>query len=200
MITGCTEYSKLTAQQHVDFYKVFENFLKDIKPKRVLEIGTAGGGFIMAMRDILNSIGLEDTTIKTFEIHDRDWYIRLRENNIEVNLINLFDDTYMNLSKPELIESYIKDEGITLVLCDGGHKIGEFNSIAPLIKEGDFIMCHDYIDTWENFQNNFRNKIWDWCEVEEQYIEKVSREQNLVFYNQENFSKIVWCCKKKVSH
>jgi hypothetical protein len=110
----------------------------------------------------------------------------------------IFDQPYLNLVKPERIVPYIQEEGTTVVFCDGGHKIGEFNSIAPHIKTGDFILAHDYIDTWDNFQTNYRDKIWNWCEVEEKYIEKTSIEQGLEFYNKEEFDKIVWVCKKKV--
>ena len=130
-------------------------------------------------------------------MYDQPWYDRLRENNIDVRIENIFNHAYNALEKPEAIESFIQQEGTTLVLCDGGHKIGEFNAIAPLIKKGDFIMAHDYIAEWDDFQENYKDKIWNWCEVEEKYIEKVSKEQNLIHYNQENFSKVVWVCKTK---
>jgi cephalosporin hydroxylase len=43
-ITGHTSYKGLTAQQHTNVFDVFRNFLSEIRPKRILEIGTAGGG------------------------------------------------------------------------------------------------------------------------------------------------------------
>lgn len=191
-ITGCTSYEGLSVQQHDDVFDVFKQFLLDIKPARILEIGTAGGGLTLFFRDIL-----PNTPILTFEVYDQPWYDRLRENNIDVRIENIFNHAYNALEKPEAIESFIQQEGTTLVLCDGGHKIGEFNAIAPLIKKGDFIMAHDYIAEWDDFQENYKDKIWNWCEVEEKYIEKVSKEQNLIHYNQENFSKVVWVCKTK---
>ena len=60
MVLGHTTYNGYTAQQHNDFFNVFKKFLTEIKPARVLEIGTAGGGFILAIREILNEIGLSD--------------------------------------------------------------------------------------------------------------------------------------------
>lgn len=191
-VTGHTSYEGLTVQQHKDVFKVFEQFLKDIKPARILEIGTAGGGLTLFLRH-----QLPNTPIVTFEVFDRDYYQTLKDNNIEVRIENIFNKAYNALEKPEAIEPYIQQEGITLVLCDGGHKIGEFNAIAPLLKKGDFIMAHDYIAEWDDFQENYRDKIWDWCEIEEKYISEVSEEQNLVHYNQENFSKVVWVCKIK---
>lgn len=197
MVLGHTTYNGYTAQQHNDFFNVFKKFLTDIKPSRILEIGTAGGGFILAIREILNEIGLNHVPIKSFEVINQTFYDELRDKNIEIIIDNIFDHSYLNLIKHESIVPYIQSEGITLVFCDGGHKIGEFNSIAPHIKKGDFIMAHDYVDTWENYKNNFVDKIWNWCEIEEKYISEVSKKENLEFYNKEEFDKIVWVCKIK---
>jgi cephalosporin hydroxylase len=197
MVLGHTTYNGYTAQQHKDFFNVFKEFLTEIKPSRILEIGTAGGGFILAIRDILDEIGLSNVPIKSFEVINQPFYDELRNKNIEIIIDNIFDHAYLNIIKPESIVPYIQNEGITLVFCDGGHKIGEFNSITPHIKKGDFIMAHDYVDTWENYKENYVNKIWDWCEIEEKYISEVSQKENLEFYNKEKFDKIVWVCKTK---
>jgi cephalosporin hydroxylase len=197
MVLGHTTYNGYTAQQHNDFVIVFKKFLTEIKPSRVLEIGTAGGGFILAIREILNEIGLSNIPIKSFEVINQTFYDELRSKNIEIIIDNIFDHSYLNLVKPESIVPYIQSEGVTLVFCDGGHKIGEFNSIAPHIKKGDFIMAHDYVDTWENYKTNYVDKIWNWCEIEEKYISEISQKENLQFYNKEDFDKIVWVCKIK---
>ena len=173
MVKGHTSYKGYTAQQCENFYPIIKKFLEEVKPKRILEIGTAGGGFILAVRDILNEMGLNDTTIKTFDVVESPYYNKLREHNIEINIENIFDYAYINLIKPEKIVPYIQGDGVTIVFCDGGHKIGEFNSISPHIKRGDYILAHDYIDTWENYQKNFKDKIWDWCEIEEKYINEI---------------------------
>jgi len=197
MVKGHTEYKGYTAQQHDNFYTIMKDFIENVKPSRILEIGTAGGGFILAIRDILDEMGLNNVPIKTFDVVESSFYDELRKRNIEINIENLFDYSYLNLIKPKKIVPYIQEEGTTIVFCDGGHKIGEFNSIAPFIKKGDFILAHDYIDTWENFQENYKDKIWNWCEIEEKYISEVSLRENLVSYKKENFDKIVWVCKIK---
>lgn len=197
-ITGATSYKGLTAQQHDDAIKIFENFLTEIRPSRVLEIGTAGGGFILAIRDILNNIGLESSPIKTFDVYECNWYNVLRENNIEVNIENIFDHSYFNLEKPERIVPFIQEEGTTLVLCDGGFKIGEFNSITPYLKVGDFIMAHDYSSDLNYFNEHINNKIWNWCEIKDSDIDEVSNFHNLIKYDSETFQKVVWTCRKKI--
>jgi cephalosporin hydroxylase len=196
-MTGATSYKGYTAQQHENAFDVFREFLTEIKPARILEIGTAGGGFTLFLRESLNNLGLNDSKIKSFDVVECDWYSTLRNFNIEINIENLFDKSYTILEKPEKITPFIQDEGITLVLCDGGSKINEFNLLSPLIKNGDFIMAHDYVDIWENYKQNYVDKIWNWCEIEEKYIEKISIEQNLVHYKKETFDPVVWVCKKK---
>lgn len=199
MVRPCIEYKGLIAQQHPDISRVFIDFLRDIKPSRVLEIGTAGGGFILFIREALDFLGLSDTTIKSFDIVNQPHYDSLRKNRIEINIMNLFDSSYSFLSSMDTIKPYIQKDGTTLVLCDGGNKITEFNAIAPLIKKGDFIMTHDYIDTKENFEKYFYGKIWDWCEIEEKDISLICEQEHLKAYNQDAFMKVVWACRRKMA-
>lgn len=198
VITGCTSYNGLTAQQHENVFSVFQSFLADIKPARILEIGTAGGGLTLFLRHALNALGLSDSPIRSLEVHEMPWYDTIRNQNVQIDILNIFDKPYLNLEKPEEIVPFIQSEGVTLVLCDGGHKIAEFNTIAPHLKVGDYIMAHDYVDTWENYKNNYVDKIWNWCEIEEKYIESISKQCNLIHYNKEVFDAVVWVCKKKI--
>lgn len=197
-ITGCTNYKGLTAQQHENVFGIFEDFLAEIKPARILEIGTAGGGLTLFLRHTLNSLGLENSVIRSLEVHEMTWYESIRNENVQIDIVNVFDHAYFNLERPELIVPFIQSEGTTLVMCDGGHKIAEFNTIAPHLKVGDYIMAHDYIDTWDNFKQNYEYNIWNWCEIEEKYIENVSIEHNLVHVNKEKFDTVVWVCKQKI--
>lgn len=194
---GATSYKGYTAQQHDDAFLALEQLLQTIRPSRILEIGTAGGGLTLFLRDTLNAIGLDYVPIVSYDVVECNWYPTLREHNIDIRIKNLFDHAYLNLIYPEDVVPYIQQEGTTLVLCDGGHKIGEFNELAPHIKVGDFIMAHDYVDTWDNYKQNFVGKIWDWCEVEEKYIADVSEKHNLVYYQKDIFDKVVWVCKTK---
>ena len=54
-ITGCTSYEGLSVQQHDDVFDVFKQFLLDIKPARILEIGTAG---VDCKADVLANSGV----------------------------------------------------------------------------------------------------------------------------------------------
>lgn len=197
-VTGNMLYKGYTAQQHRNAIDVFYNFLADIRPARVLEIGTACGGLIFGIREHLNALGLSDSPIISYDIESRPYYPQLRDANIDIRIENIFTHAYTDLKDEKFIKEYIQSPGVTLVLCDGGYKKGEFAIFSKFLKIGDFIMAHDYVDTYENFKENYLDKIWNWCEIEEKHIAGVSKLYNLVNYNQEEFDKVVWVCKKKM--
>jgi 23S rRNA U2552 (ribose-2'-O)-methylase RlmE/FtsJ len=191
---GLSSYSGLASQQHHNVYEVFHNFLNDLKPKRILEIGTALGGFTQFLKKVSDELGL-DIKIITYDIHEMSWYKDMIENGIDVRVENIFDNNYQSVNQ-EIIE-FIQNDGTTLVLCDGGNKIGEFNILSNYIKQGDYIMAHDYIDTRENFIENFYGKIWNWHEISENDISESCDRNELKSYNKETFDSVVWVCKTK---
>lgn len=199
LMTGCCSYNGITVQQHPNIFQTMENFLNQTKPSRVLEIGTAAGGFTLFLRHCLNKLGLESTKIKTFEIHPSSTHEVFNEfsNTIELLYENLFDQSYTTLIKPDLIKNYIEEPGTTLVICDGGNKVTEFNTIAPLLKTGDYIMAHDYSLSKEYFNQYIVNKIWCWVEITEVDIDKACQENGLEPYMAQELQKVVWVCKRK---
>lgn len=189
-------YKGFSAMQHENVFKVFQGFLEEIKPSNILEIGTAEGGFIYGIRDILNTINLSNCNIRTFDIYPNEKRSSLSAYNIEIYTENVFDDDY-NLINPELIVPFIQREGTTIVFCDGGNKAKEFNCLAKYLKNNDIIMAHDYIDTRENYLNNFEGKIWSAHEIGEPDIANCCEENNLLPFWQESFQNIVWACRQK---
>lgn len=187
----------LTAQQNPNMFDAFKTLLNDLKPKRVLEIGTAGGGTIQFIRDYLDEIGLNDTKIKTFDVKEHKWYVDMRNTGIDVIVENIFTHSYREIEKPEFVVDYINEEGPTLVLCDGGSKINEFKILSRYLKKGDVIMAHDYVDTKDNFLENFKEKIWNWREIGDEHILETCEKYNLKPHFQENFNNAAWVCKIK---
>jgi cephalosporin hydroxylase len=182
------------AQQYHGVYEVFYEFIKNIKPKRILEIGTALGGFTQFLRVVCNNFEL-DTKIITYDINSRPWYNTMIKNNIDVRVENVFTENYVDVD--DFVKNYIKEDGITLVLCDGGNKIGEFNLLSNFIKSGDFIMAHDYAYNKEYFEKNINGKVWNWLEIQESDIIQSCQKNNLKPYMEEEFSSVVWVCKIK---
>jgi cephalosporin hydroxylase len=184
-------------QQKPEVSGAFEKLLKEIKPKQIVEIGTAGGGTTLSIRETLDEIGLEKTDIKSFEVKEHKWFPEMRKRNIEIIVENIFSHSYKEIEKPEMVESFIGREGTTLVLCDGGSKVNEFIILSKYLKSGDIIMAHDYVDTKENFLENYRDKIWNWREIGEEDIKETCEKYNLKSFMKETFDKVVWVCKIK---
>jgi hypothetical protein len=196
-VKGATWYKNYTAQQHPNYQIVFSNFLKEQNFDSILEIGTAGGGFTLFMRDTL-----PNAKILSFDVDNKKWYDNLREHNIDIRVKNIFDDNIRNVINPAAIVDdgaleFIKNSNKLLILCDGSNKIGEFISLALYMKSGDFIMAHDYSESIQYFTENIKDKIWNWCEITEERISDSCIKNNLIDYNRTEFQSIVWTCKKK---
>lgn len=198
-VTGFTAYKGIMLQQHEDYQTVFSKLLETTKPARILEIGTGAGGLTLFLRDKLNEIGLKETYILSYDVNTTNFDSNVHDlTNLELSKENLFGGgNEFILERKDLIEPYIKSEGLTIVLCDGGNKIKEFNQISPLLKSGDIIMAHDYCDNRELFESDYKDKIWNWCEIQQNDIQKTCDQENLEDFMKEDFNKIVWVCKIK---
>lgn len=194
MNDGLSSYMGMASQQNHNVYEVFYNFLNEVKPKRIIEIGTALGGFTQFLKKVSDELQL-NINIVSYDIYEMTWYQTMIENGIDVRVENIFDSNYQSV-KQDVID-FIQQDGVTLVLCDGGNKVGEFNILSNYIKQNDFIMAHDYVDTRENFNENYYEKIWNWHEISEGDITNACERNNLKNYNKEIFDSVVWVCKTK---
>jgi cephalosporin hydroxylase len=189
-----SSYNQNAAQQNHYAYKVFYEFLENVKPSRILEIGTALGGFTMFLNDVCKEYQL-DTEIRSYDIHGRHSYQLLIDSGVDVRIENVFNEHYTSVSQ-EVID-FIKQPGTTIVLCDGGYKIGEFNLLSKYIKSGDYILAHDYAKDSQYFIDNINMKYWNWHEIQDSNISEACEKNELVPYKPEDFDKCVWVCKKK---
>ena len=183
-----------TAQQSHNVYQIFYDFISEVKPNRILEIGTALGGFTEFLKIITDELNL-DTKILSYDISERQWYHQMIEKGIDVRVENIFNEDWTGV-KQEVVD-FVQQDGTTIVLCDGGWKIGEFKIFSKLIKEGDYILAHDYSNSKEIYESEIKDKIWNWCEITEEDIEESVISNNLKSYNQDKFSQAVWVCKVK---
>lgn len=182
------------AQQSHSVYPVFYEFIKNVKPKRILEIGTALGGFTRFLKICCDDLTI-DTKIRSYDIYARNGYDDLIKMGIDVRIENIFNMDYTSVNTDTI--KYISEEGLTIVLCDGGDKIKEFQLLSKFLKSGDIIMAHDYVDTNENFIENYDRKIWNWCEIKYNDVSESIIKNNLIQYNKEIFDKVVWLCMIK---
>ncbi len=182
------------AQQNHNAFEIFFYFIKETRPKRILEIGTALGGFTYFLKDTCNSLNI-DCEIMSFDINENHTYEKLKEFGVDVSVENIFDSNYTTVSQSVI--DFIQSEGTTIVLCDGGNKKLEFNILSNYLKENDFILGHDYSYDKEYFDNNINLKIWNWLELTEKDIEEPCNRNNLVDYRRDLFQSVVWVCKMK---
>jgi hypothetical protein len=191
---GLSSFMGMHAQQTHNVYEVFYNFINDVKPTRILEIGTALGGFTNFLK--WTSLDLDiKIDILSYDIVYHGWYDDMISNGIDIRVENIFSENYQNL-KQEVID-YIQEDGITIILCDGGYKIGEFNILSKYLKVGDFILAHDYCENSEIFKEKIYEKIWNWHEISNNDIEDACINNNLIYYNKNIFENVVWTCRTK---
>ena len=177
-------YKGIFSQQNKNFYHAFEKLFAQENIARVLEIGTATGGFIRAVRDLTNA------EIVTYDIKETRHKTTLEENNITVKVQSAFDDF-------DFIEDYISRENQVLVLCDGGNKPREFEVFSRLLKPGDIIMAHDYSRDDELYRVYLKDNVWRWCEIQYKDIVAPVKEQNLQPLLTDEFQEAAWTCWKK---
>lgn len=192
---GISGFKHYAAQQNHNAYRVFYNFIKEVAPAQILEIGTALGGFTDFLNEVRESLKL-NTKILSYDIYDKPWYDEMREKGIDIRVESIFLNEKEDSFREETI-NFIKNSGTTIVLCDGGHKIREFNVCAEYLKPGDFMLAHDYAKDSKTFEEVINQKIWNWHEIEEKDIEESCIKYNLRDYNQIIFNNVAWVCKQK---
>lgn len=184
------------AQQHHDAFETMENFIKEVQPEKILEVGTAQGGLTAFMYSVAKEINPNIEFI-SLDIYNPAWYDILRADGINIISENVFDWTNFDITN-ETVKSFISDTKKKIIFCDGGDKIREFKLLSKYLNPGDFILAHDYVDTQQNFLDNYKGKIWNWHEISEDFIQDACEEYGLVDYKKEIFSKVVWACKVKL--
>lgn len=183
-----------TSQQSHNTYQVFFDFISEVKPSRILEIGTALGGFTKFLKSTVDHLCL-NTQLLSYDISERPWYDQMIANGIDVRVENIFNEDWSDVI--DFVKTYVSSPGTTIVLCDSGWEIGEFKIFFKIIKPGDYILAHDYSLNKKIFEQNIKNEIWNWCEITEDDISDFVSQNNLESYKPEVFSQAVWVCKIK---
>jgi predicted O-methyltransferase YrrM len=198
-ISGYFIYRDLMTMQHTSIEEKFTKLITELKPIKVLEIGTSSGGLTLLIRDILDKNGLESTRLISYDVNEPVYLRRYVDegSKIELKVENVFNNQYDNLENGQEVIDIITSEGVTLVLCDGGSKKNEFRILSDYLKVGDVIMAHDYSPNEEYFQEHINNKIWNWLEIQDNDINEPSLRNNLIPYMEDDFRQVVWACKIK---
>lgn len=173
------------------FPGTLETFSKIIKSfDLIIEIGANRGGFTIWLFQNKNN----SCKLHSYEIDENILEIQ-RSHDAYSSVI--FDDCFSNESI-ENIKNLINSNGRTLILCDGGNKINEFNLYSQYLKNNDVIMLHDFSDSPNEQEkwNSIRNKLkgFGFTSPESTYkdIENSVIKNNLQKYMYDDFLQIFW--------
>lgn len=177
----------------------FEKFLVEEQFDTVVEIGTYKGGLTIVLDEIKQKHGLK------FELYTSDIGIWNEADFGEV--LQAFKTRSINFNKidtfSEAGESYLRgliqdSSKKVCVLCDGGDKIREFNYFSNHIKQGDFIMAHDYSHNSEGIDGLSYDCPWNWQEIKYTDISETVKSNNLQMNLNVRFPEVAWACYRRV--
>jgi len=198
-VSGSFIYKNLSVLQHSDVKQKFNKLLNEKKPSSIIEIGTEFGGLTLILKDLVEELNL-NTQIFTFDIKPVETLSNHPEFNDKIKIMetDLFYDSPKKLTKKSIsLLNEITDNNLKIILCDGSNPSEEFNALCEILNDGDIIMLHDYIKNEEEFELNFKNKIWNWHEIQDSDINESIKNYNLKPYMREEFLNVAWACFKK---
>lgn len=164
---------------------MFARFFKQEEFKNVIEIGTANGGLAVFLQ--------EQAKLHNFNFFTYDILEPTNKSQQFLSVKNaILRDVFDPISTKEIKKTIAS--GRTLILCDGGAKAKEVNTFAPMLKEGDFIMAHDYGRDIEYHEKKIK-QYWRWCEITDSNIAEIL--PTIERYDRIDFEKAAWLCAVK---
>lgn len=184
---------KHTTQQVPDIKLYFEKLLCIENFEIIIELGTSFGGLTYILSDLLKENNL-NCKIHTFDFSYKS-YVEdsLIERGCTYHVLDERDEIYK-----ETVVSLLTNYGKALLLCDGGNKKEEFNRYSEYLKPNDVIMAHDYSHNLNVFENEIKNKYWNWFEISFLDIEETTKKYKLIEYSKVSFKEAVWACFVKI--
>lgn len=192
---GTFHYLNARVQQHPAAFEMFERFFdKNTDIDLIIELGSGGGGLSMFLSDQCKKHNIKFVTYEKYPDAGITNNPEFSKRNIDFRQRDIFDPVTISEVK-ELISTHKK----TLILCDGGNKIKEFNTFVNYLKLGDIIMAHDYAPSSDVFEQKYKDKIWNWMEISEKDIKSAIDKFKLKDFHKE-FEEVAWVCKSKSYH
>ena len=180
-------YRGIRVEQNPHIFKALDETVKaGIQPVRIFEIGYRNGGFTL----LLDDHPISDKAEKIYA-YDK---IATEKAPVSAEVERVHGDFFQKVLE---VGELIKQDGLSMVFCDGGDKNAEFNFLAPFLKEGDIMLTHDYAPNEEIWKEEFLGKKWDWFESWDGELDNACRDYNLVNFMENYWNDAVWSCKRK---
>ncbi len=174
-MTHPREFFGLPMQQNEYAPAAINRVLIELRPARIVEIGSGACGLTMLLLEYAARTG---------------GYVLACEVNGLVVPEGYNDDLiraeFSCWDVESRIERFISFPGPTLVLCDGGDKPREFRTFAAYLKPGDVIAAHDY-----------PSPNWSCVEITDEDVDPVCEEHGLVPFCDEEMVRAAWVCRRK---
>ena len=151
---------------------------------RIIEIGTHAGGLTLFLHKNKQS----DCDLISYDIDST-----LNQVSKHINIDFRIGDCFSEKTSNEIKNLILDKNKRVLLLCDGGDKNREFNTFSEFLKYNDVIMCHDYSDTIEEF-NQIKETI-GWVSAPESNLDAISASVNkygLSKYHYNDFKSVLW--------
>ncbi len=204
-------------QQHPNAPRAINQLLLENNFTNIIELGTHDGGLSVFLalycylsKNIATSQNSNEPVLyknRTHHKSPKSFYTFdnvIRDQSI-VNLIEALGGKFheFDILTNEMCVSYvgklIQNEGRTLLLCDNGDKVKEFNIYSKFLKPGDVIMSHDFFKNENDFEDAKRANKWFSWETKPHEINQACLYNKIKQCYQEIFDECFWFCGIKTN-
>ncbi len=156
--------------------------IHDERPSDIIELGTWEGGFTCLLGVAARNYGLRLHSFGCDLINPRSepWF-KFLAGTLTWHHCDVFAESTL-----EIFKAIFAGAKKVLVLCDNGSKPREFALLAPMLRPGDIMACHD-----------IGGEYWDCCEMTEVDIAKPCAEHGLDPYLPDQAYRAGWLAKRK---
>ena len=149
-------YKGIVIAQSPKAVPLWEKVLSEIKPKRIIEIGTYRWGMSLFFSEHCKEFYTYDIKYHTYRPEKFPPRTKLLEQFKKADVFKIEDDIGTLIQKP----------GTTLVFCDGGDKTKELELFADWLKPGDYIAVHDWGTEVTSFPFFLKERFSKECDEE----------------------------------
>ena len=188
-------FLKVPMAQNSAAVPMLDKFLRYVherfgKINQIIELGTYQGGFSLFLHLASIMYGFK---FVTYDIEDKIFDKKLFDSLI----VDFRKKSIFTYEGEKEVSKIIKTPGISVLFCDNGQKIKEFNNYARYLKSGDYILAHDYCFSRTKFFDEVKDRSWNSVEITYQDIEGTVKEHGLAPFMQDEWNKAAWGCFRK---